>query len=241
MITDDELSGLPEDPELAFVEFERIMRARLHEKEYEASQEQWGDADPYRLEYINRVLAAARVYNVDQLKGWEVPSVEGNVSNVYRQFSTDVDHFTTQIRIRNVARNRQGSVGLDGNTKAKIHHHIAQIRTAIEEAALPDDKRDALYGKLDRFALEVDKARTSLQAGMAVYIAVCAGIGEGFKKLEPVRRMVDSVATLLGRAKEAEDALPALPAATDRRNLEAPRRRLPSPATRQDPDDEIPF
>jgi hypothetical protein len=52
MITDDEISQLPEDPELAFVEFEKILRARVHEKEDDASQENYGNADPYRLEYL---------------------------------------------------------------------------------------------------------------------------------------------------------------------------------------------
>ena len=50
MITDEELAGLPDDPQLAFVEFERILRARVHEAEQEASQSQYGDADPQRLE-----------------------------------------------------------------------------------------------------------------------------------------------------------------------------------------------
>jgi len=35
MITDEEISDLPEDPQLAFVEFEKICRARVQEKEQE--------------------------------------------------------------------------------------------------------------------------------------------------------------------------------------------------------------
>jgi len=80
------------------------------------------------------------------------------------------------------------SGGLDGNTKAKIHHYIGQIRSAIETAGLPVEKRDALHGKLNLFAEEVDKTRTDLQAGMAFIVAFCDGIGQGFEKLEPARR-----------------------------------------------------
>jgi hypothetical protein len=135
-----------------------------------------------------------------------------------------------QIRIRNAPRIRKNSVGLDGNTKTKIHHHITQIRSAIEAAELPNDKRDALYSKLNNFAVEVDKARTGLEAGMAFYIAICDGIGQGFKKLEPARRWIDSIAALLGRAKEVEDSLrPSLPSPTERKQLEPPRLKLPSP------------
>lgn len=243
MITDEELAQLPEDPELAFVEFERIVRARLYEEEQKASREEYYNVDSHRLEYINKVVAAARVYDIAALAQWQVPSVRDNISDAYMQFTTDVDHFTTQIRIHHAPRSRQNTVGLDGNTKAKIHHHIAQIRTAIENAGLPEPKRDTLYDKLNGFALEVDKNRTNLQAGMAMYISVCDGIGQGFKKLEPVRKTIDSIAALLGRAKEVEDSLrPTLPRPEERRQLEAPRARLAPPEPKAgNLDDEIPF
>ena len=75
---------------------------------------------------------------------------------------------------------------------------------------------------------------------MAVYIAVCAGIGDGFKKLEPVRRMIDSMAALLGKAKDVEENLPGLPPPAERKQLEPPRKPLPPSAARE-LDDEIPF
>jgi len=153
-----------------------------------------------------------------------------------KQHSTDAALVAAQVSRRN-------SVGLDGNTKAKIHEYIQKIRTTIEAAALPDEKRDALYRKLDRLILEVDKARTDLQSMGAVYIAICDTIGQGFTKLEPVRRMINSVAALMGRAQADEEALPALPRATERKPLEAPRKQLPPPAKSRpsDLDDEIPF
>lgn len=187
-----------------------------------------------KLEYINKVLAAARAYEIPALQNWSVPSVRDDVEDVYVNFTTDVDNFTTQVRIQNMPRNRQNSVGLDGNTKAKIHHHIERIRTAIEKAALPEPKRDSLYGKLNRFAAEVDRARTNLQAGMAVYIEVCDGIGQGFKKLESARKWIDSIAALLGRAKADEDSLrPMLLGPQERKQLEAPRARIEGPPAKQ--------
>jgi hypothetical protein len=192
---------------------------------------------------MNKVLAAARVFEIGELSSWHVPSVGDNVSVAYRQFASDVDHFTMQVRLRHAPRNRQNSVGLDGNTKAKIHHFITQIRAEIEKADLPDPKREALYARLNAFAAEVDKTRTSLQAGMAVYIAICDGIGQGFEKLEPARKWVDSIATLLGRAKDVEDGLrPKLTSPPERKQIEAPRTK-PARARQKasDLDDEIPF
>jgi hypothetical protein len=244
MISDEELAQLPEDPELAFVEFERILRARVDDLEVqELKLNEEGVSVPhmvraasYKREYINKVLAAAKAFTIPALERWDIPPVNSDIDEEFIRFTSDVDHFTTQVRLRNVPRNRQNSVGLDGNTKAKIHSYIQHIRDVIEKAELPEDKRDRLYDKLNRFALEVDKNRTSLPAGMAVYIAVCDGIGQGFKRLEPVRKMIDSIAALLGRAKDVEDSLQ-LPSPPERKRIGAPRRGLPPP----DMDDEIPF
>jgi hypothetical protein len=242
MITDEELAELPEEPELAFVAFERIVRGRLYEGEREAAREEYGN-DSIRLEYISKVVAAARVYGIEALKNSEVPTVQSHVSDVYVQFISDVDHITTQIRIQHAPRNRQNSVGLDANTKRKIHHHAEQIRAVIYEADLPEEKQEALYKKISSFLLEVDKNRTGLQAGMAIYMAVCDGIGQGFQKLEPARKMIDSIAGLLGRAKDIEDSLrPTLPPPAERKQLEAPRPQLTAPEPKNDDiDDEIPF
>lgn len=244
MISDEELAQLPEDPELAFVEFERILRAQVDRVELqELKLEEEGVPVPYiasaascKREYINKVSAAAMAFGISALEKWGTPSAQDDIENIFLNFASEVDHFTTRVRIRNASRNRQNSVSLDGNTKAKIHTYIQHIREAIEKSNIPEDKREKLYDKLNAFALEVDKNRTSLQAGMAVYIAVCDGIGQGFKKLEPVRRMIDSISALLGRAKEVEDSL-RLPPPPELKRIEAPHGELPSP----DWDEAIPF
>ncbi len=244
MITDEEIDRLPEDDqELAFVEFEKIMRLRVHEKEDELANEQYGNPDSYRLEYINKVLAAARVYNIEVLGNWEVPKVSGNIEDSYRQLLSDVDHFTTQIRLRHRSRIRDNSVGLDANDKAKVHHYIEKIRVIIEEADLPTDKRERLYKKLSSLSLEISKDRTGLQAGMDFYVTLCAGIGEGLEKLEPARRWLDSIARLIGAAQEKEE-IKRLSSSSNRKQLEAPRKKLAAPAPapqKDDLDDEIPF
>jgi hypothetical protein len=263
MITDEELAQLPEDPELAFVEFEKVLRGHVDDAELQelklseegVSVPHMVSAASYKREYINKVLAAARAFGISALKEWRVPSAQDDIELIFVNLTSEVDHFTTQVRIRNASRNRQNSVSLDGNTKAKIHTYIQHIRETIEKSNLPEDKKDRLYDKLNTFALEVDKNRTSLQAGMAVYIAVCDGIGQGFKKLEPVRKMIDSIATLLGRAKDVEDSLrPALPRQQEHKRLEGPQARTEgnqNPPSQSGPsweapkggdlDDEIPF
>jgi hypothetical protein len=239
MITDEELAGLPDDPQLAFVEFERICRGRVQEAEQEVSDTRYGDADPQRLEYINKVVAAAKEYKIDNIANWMVPPVNDRIYEIYKQFTTDVDHATITIRLRNAPRIKKYSVGLDQTTKTKIHHYVEQIREAIGQAALPVKKRDTLYDKLNAFAAEVDRIRTRFEAAMALYVDLCDGIGQGFNKLEPARKFIDSISTLMGRAKSLEDESgPALPPPPKR--IEPPRRSLPAPPS-SDLDDEIPF
>lgn len=78
---------------------------------------------------------------------------------------------------------------------------------------------------------------------MSFYVSFCTGAGEGIKKLEPARRWIDSIAGLLGRAKEVEDSLrPALPKYKGRRQLGAPKNEPPTPTAQVgDHDDETPF
>jgi hypothetical protein len=83
MITDDELADLPEKPELAFVELEKIMRARLREIEREHDRDYDPDGD--RLEYINKVVAEAKVYGIEDISRCDIPRVSSRIYDAYIQ------------------------------------------------------------------------------------------------------------------------------------------------------------
>jgi hypothetical protein len=86
MITDEEIENLPEEPELAFVAFERILRERSQTAIANASRND-ENLDEYRLEYMNKVLGAAKALQVDALKNWEVPSANDNhIFSIYQDF-----------------------------------------------------------------------------------------------------------------------------------------------------------
>lgn len=105
MISDDELSRLPADPELAFVQFEKILRERVQEMETQEQGSQGEfDANAYRLEYMNKVHAAAKVYEIEALAKLDVPNSNrySYIADEYKQFTCDVDHVTMQIRIHSV-------------------------------------------------------------------------------------------------------------------------------------------
>jgi hypothetical protein len=244
MITDDELADLPNDPELAFVAVEKILRAALEVRLSRARNDDV-DLDPYRLEYMTRVLAAAHAYKIEALSALKIPRVtKQGIYEECQQFMADVDFVTMQIRLHEAQVSREGTVSLDLTTKRKIHHFIQKIRDQIEQSDLDVDKKEGLLEKLNKFAAEVDRDRTKLQAGMAFFVTLCAGIGDGFEKLKPVRDTFDSISRLLGQAMQLEEHFtPRLPSRKDRKRLEPPpeEEKQPSRPLGSDIDDDIPF
>jgi hypothetical protein len=199
----------------------------------------------YMLEYISHVVATAKALDCGYFDEYEIPTLEGDIQSSYEQFLVDVSHVAWQIRMRHARRVKSYSVALDPATKSKIRHHLEQIKEIVDHLEVSERKKEALYSKINALAGEVDKDRTRFDAAMALIMEVASVGGEAADKLEPVRKWIDSIARLLGRAKEAEDAAaPRLPAPKERKRIEPPRRALPEKARSRsidDLDDEIPF
>ena len=174
MITDEELDGLPGDSELAFVALEQILRTKVENVEAEARNNDF-DPDPARFEYMTRVVAAARHYEIEALGGLEVPRGTRGVAEHYHQFRNDIDFVTMQIRIGAARQRREGAVQLDATMKRKLHHHVQQIRDLIEAAELTPEKKDDLLSKLNKLAAEIDRSRTRLQAAW-IFISLFARV-----------------------------------------------------------------
>jgi len=242
MITDDELFNLPEDKELAFLEIEQILLNNFNEEK----KKKWSliNEASARLEYMSSVMAAVEGLELDILREWEISSA-GFASHNFGKFLSNVKHHKLKIRIKSQPRNRRYSVSLDGATKTKIHHYIHLIKTILEESELSEEKKESLYKKINDFINEVDKNRTGFQAGMALLVSMTSAIGEAVEKLEPARKWVDSIAALLGKAKEAEEALrPGLPTSEQLKRLAPPEENLASPQKENGQADdlaEIPF
>lgn len=234
MIRDEDLEGLPKEPRRAFVALVEVLWDRV-----QINMENSQYVTPHQMEFISDVLGAAKALNIVEILHWELPDPDDdNLSYYFRRFSMAALHFVTEARLRNRMEDEPYSVGLDDANKRKIRHFIEQIKEAIGEAGLPPDKHDTLMTKLNNFATEVDKVRTGMQQFAAVYLAVCSTIGDGFDKLEPARRWVDSAANLLGKLKGIEEiAVPKLSQQAKPKRIEGP----PAETFRQDLDDEIPF
>jgi hypothetical protein len=242
MLTDDELLNLPDDPELAFAEFDKRARSQLLAalRETENSQE----AEELRLRYMNHTLAAVKALSLDFLNQWEVPRIGSDtIWQSYQQFASDVDHITLQIRLRHSRRTRKYSVSLDASTKEKLRHYINEIRKVIDTLDITDLKREALNEKVSELEKEIGRNRTRFDAVMAVILEAATKTGQAAEKLAPLRKLIDSITGLIKEARDIEDASnPQLPPHRAPKQIEGPRSNsLPVRNDGGDTDDDIPF
>jgi hypothetical protein len=200
--------------------------------------------------YINNVLATASELNVDILQYWINNPSESNESSNFRQIKFDIDGAITRIKIRHAQLIRKTSVRLELATREKIRELINKIKLTIEGIDLPLSRKEALMGRLNAFATEVDRDRTRFEAYAGLMIEAAGVAGKIEKKLRPIRRWIDSIANVLHEARAFEDTHP---------RLSGPDKRLPAPAKQiappsgglwpkpgrpkpgGDPDDQIPF
>jgi len=174
---------------------------------------------------------------------WKLPShnQDHNISDIYRDFTADVDHYSFQMRLTHARHHEQYSVALDGNEKRKIRHYVEQIKTIIEKSNLDTEKKEALFDRINDFLKELDRDRTRLEVFSDFVISVAHTFGEATKELEPIREFIDAIARVLGYGKERENSAPKLPPSRTKQ-IEGPKREgLPKGVGRRTKDDEIPF
>lgn len=235
-ISDEEIAGLPEDPEEAFVVLESIVRGR-YEGLFERLGNNEGPVDLQRR-YMSIVLPAARHYGIKDIAHWERPA-NSNSWEVFDAFIAEVDYCITDLRLKNHERARLYTVKLDAAAKIKLRHLLTEIREAVAVLDISVTKKDRLYARVNALQDEVDRERTREQAFGALMIEACDDIGEAAKKLQPVVSIIGRVGQAIGIAKRAEDAQPRLPRPKEPKRIEA--RKPAKKNFEKDLDDEIPF
>lgn len=245
MITDDDLINLPDDPELAFVQYEASLRKRIQEAI--SNSEGYGIPE-FQFEYISHVLGMVNALQLSFMNDWSLPSTNESdsiVQDTYRQLLVDVDFNKIQIRIKNARRIKKYSVALDHTTKQKIRHYLGQIKEVIDKLEVSDSKKEALYSKIGALEDEVNRDRTRFDAAMALVLEVGDTTGEFGKRLKPIKEIMDSITGVIKAAKgDEEQRYPSLAAPETPKQIESPKKQLPSPETNNgsgDLDDEIPF
>jgi hypothetical protein len=229
---------LPDDPERAFLQLEGSFRDVCDQRLENVNTNEYFPGDIY-LQYMRRTLAAAQELQLGIFIDYEIPRAENLTEQEYRDFCGMVEHYVTTIRIRLSRRNKEYSVRFDSKTKRIISHHIAQIREIIIVLEVDDWKREALLSRLNDLQNEVDTDRASYGVFAAFIIEAAGVVGVSAEKMEPARRLIDSIAGLIWGAKHAEQTKQ-IPPPTERKPLPPPR-TTKAKSKRGAMDDEIPF
>lgn len=185
--------GLPS--EQRFYLTERLARERLSE----AQRDEWpvfNDCD-----YMVQVLAAAEAFGIDELTGWQTP--DDNDRELCRSFRAHATKVSQKLMLKyaGVPVSDPNTVALDEATKEKVRHHLGQVRSIVDKAAVPDWKKQEIYEAISALELEIDKARTRV----AALLDVLGKVWEGeVKAIDGLRKIVMIIQD--AKAKEVERA-----------------------------------
>jgi hypothetical protein len=241
MIPEEALANLPDDPELAFVQLEKKFRDEMNANLEHSDNNNSYEA--YCTQYMNHTAAIAEALGLDILKNWR--EATGRISDIHRQFVADVDHYIITIQITHTRRSKGYSVALDHATKAKIRHHLSQIKETVDRLEVPEAKKEALYARISDLESEVDRDRTRFDAYSALFLEAATTTGKAARKLKPLMKLLQPITILFANAKESENTqLLRLPPAPTLKRLEPPQLKLPPPDPKAPPpdlDDDIPF
>ncbi len=214
---------LPEDPEQAFLFLKSKFRTEC-DAQLKESMHSPVAADSIYVQYVSRVMGAITEFGLKcELKR---PPIKSNVMFYpqYLEFRRDVDEYRTILSIRNSRRRKEYTVALDQPTKIKLRHLLSQIKEAVDKLYVSPSKKESLFSKIEALENEINRDRTRLEVIADFWITGCEAFGAGVENLEPLRKWVDSIGSLLGRAKsEEKDATRHLPSPEPQKQIEPPK------------------
>lgn len=233
-ITDELMRSLPSNPRSAFLTFESAAREWL-EVQLDLLEDNESPAT-YTLKYMNAVITAARQFDIGSLAEWKFEVPQSHTSAAYRQFLSEVEICTLEIRMQRALQEKRNCVSLDPSTKAKMTHWLNQMREMVQNAQLPVEKLERLLKLINEMQLEVDLDRVPLQMIGEWWVTASGYVGQGFKKLEPAIRAAERLGRAFGLAKGEQE--PKRIEGPKTKQLSAPKQRTGFDKAL---DDEIPF
>lgn len=227
MIKDEEIDALPEDNDLAFVQYETIVRESAAKK---LNSSNWNA----EREYVTHILAFIDTGPVSGNIPNDPPIDDNHFPDWYRNgLIPAVDRFKARVRLQRSARQKANVsiLTLSKNFKTQIGGHLTAVRKIVVEADLSQNKRDAIFRRINNLQEEVDRDRTRTEAVVALWLDVSSAIGHGAKNLDPVIDRLERIMKVLAKAKDHNEA---------QALISPPERKQIAPPT-NDTKDEIPF
>ena len=228
---------LPADPELAFLILEQRFRGECNRQISLVHEDE--RTDVLYVDYIAQVLATIKELGLEAEFDAQVPKIEEIDYNTYINFGKDVKYYRTILEIRHGRRVQKFSIRFDGATKQKIRHHLTKVREIVENMEVSQYKKEALLLRIGALEQEVDRDRTRFEAYAALVIESAGVLGDAADKLEPVRKLLDTIGRVIWGAKKEEDAKQ-LPPPTELKRIQPPHTTEQLPE-KDNLDDDIPF
>lgn len=231
-IFDVDLDDLPDDPELAFVEFDnRLFKA----VQLDNNRADWS----VERRYVWRIKAYCDEFKIGL--DFRPPQSDADFRDWYTSFLDEISYHKTRITIRKQKEDRAGAttiLKLNEGFRQEIYKRLDQVRAYIEASGLNDRKKDAIYAKIAALRSEVDRSKTRLDAFLSIQLDVTAAIGQSADNLEPVVNLLNAITKVFSRAKTANEQ-EILGKPDEQPRLEGPKPRTESSSA--DPDEAIPF
>lgn len=234
MIDLEFIKTLPDDPDEAFPLYEAHVRSITVDK----STQNTGSV--YERDYVLYILAFLHHYNIG-LELSEPPASDDDFWDYYRTTLQSIKYHIMRRALSRKTEQREDENSLlviSPSLKLEIHHYIEKIRELLTSADCNPDKKEALFKLLNKFALEVDKDRTGLQALAAFYLRIRPYVKEDVTWAVEIGEKLSKIWDKLTKASDY------LPSPNGPREIEAPKKRIegpPSSESRTEADDEVPF
>lgn len=223
----EDFVNLPDDPEDALIAFCAKMDSQLEEVRDENNWEAERD-------YVDAIQAFEEVYRPGYVSLETPPISNNNFADFFYQFKRQLSKSLLKLALER-ARSLQGGANnlivLDGPSRQKIRALIDTIKEKLDELELPEERRESLFAKLNAFLAELDRSRTRTAAFNAFVVEIARGLGTASEKVKPLWERIDRVLDWLDKAAKWSDTLPPW---SERKQLEAPKKSLPSPDDKQE-------
>jgi len=234
--SENEYLDLPDDSELAF--------AILQQRKYAELEAIWnaneGGAWYHERRYVDTLVASDEVHNLGILTAFRSPPNNDNeFGEFFHDFRRNAEIASQKIMMETARRHKTcetSIIVLDATARQTIHKLINAIREKLNQLTLPESKRDILFNKLNAFANEVDRNRTRTDAFYEFAVDTARTLREVHEEIEPIQKTIDRIFDWIEKAQKWKDLLPPW---SERRRIEGPSKRLPSP--QKELDDDIPF